>query len=66
MTKAPVGFRAQRLLEVVKLLPGIHLRDAQRRTGARVRRYGISASEIRIPRPDRLGEAWEISSVLSC
>ena len=33
MTKAPVGFRAERLLEVVKLLPGIHLREAQRRTG---------------------------------
>lgn len=32
MTKAPVGFRAQRLLEVVKLLPGIHLKT-QRRTG---------------------------------
>jgi len=30
---AHVGYRAQRLLEVVKLLPGIHLREAQRRTG---------------------------------
>jgi predicted transcriptional regulator len=28
-----VGYRAQRLLEIVKLLPGVHLREAQRRTG---------------------------------
>ena len=33
VTTAPVGYRAQRLLEVVKLLPGIHLREAQRRAG---------------------------------
>ena len=33
MTIAHVGYRAQRLLEVVKLLPGIHLREAQRRAG---------------------------------
>lgn len=33
MTTMHVGYRAQRLLDVVKLLPGIHLREAQRRTG---------------------------------
>jgi predicted transcriptional regulator len=33
VASAHVGYRAQRLLEVVKLLPGIHLREAQRRTG---------------------------------
>ena len=30
---AGIGIRAQRLLEVVRLLPGIHLREAQRRAG---------------------------------
>ena len=33
VTTAHVGYRARRLLEVVKLLPGVHLREAQRRTG---------------------------------
>ncbi len=33
MKTVHVGYRAQRLLDVVKLLPGIHLREAQRRTG---------------------------------
>ena len=30
---ADIGYRAKRLVEVVELLPGIHLREAQRRTG---------------------------------
>jgi len=33
VTTLHVGYRAQRLLEIVKMLPGIHLREAQRRTG---------------------------------
>ena len=33
MTTVHVGYRAQRLLEIVNLLPGVHLREAQRRTG---------------------------------
>jgi predicted transcriptional regulator len=33
VTTAHVGYSAQRLLEVVKMLPGVHLREAQRRTG---------------------------------
>jgi predicted transcriptional regulator len=33
MATARVGYRAQRLLEIVNLLPGVHLREAQRRTG---------------------------------
>jgi len=33
VTTVHVGYRAQRLLEVVNLLPGVHLREVQRRTG---------------------------------
>jgi predicted transcriptional regulator len=33
VTTMHIGYRAQRLLEIVKMLPGVHLREAQRRTG---------------------------------